>query len=116
MGISMKLSEIGRETIKAKKTVLIFRLRTGGAVFLFLLSFSYVVTALLFGQSAAYGRRAENDRSRITVWARDGEMQFVLDMDGLTREMANELLYNALLSLPGTMILSILVDTFNSNE
>lgn len=77
----MKLSEIGRETIKAKKTVLIFRLRTGGAVFLFLLSFSYVVTALLFGQSAAYGRRAANDRSRITVWARDGETQFVLDME-----------------------------------
>lgn len=76
----MKFLEIDRESILEKKTVWIFRLRSGGAVFLFLLFFSYVVTALLFGQSAAYGSEARG-RSRITVCAGSGQAPFAMDLE-----------------------------------
>lgn len=79
----MKFLKIDRERILEQKTVWIFRLRLGGAVFLFLLFFPYAVTALLFGQSAAYGREAA-EKSRILVCAEsgaDGNVCIRMDME-----------------------------------
>lgn len=76
----MKFLKMDRESLLEQKTVWLFRLRQGGAVFLFLLFFSYGVTAVLFGQSAAYGREAR-EKSRILVCTGSGETPFAMDME-----------------------------------